>query len=103
MFRRCCNPSAGRAGAILFLADPERAPALDAGVLEQVWGLTPAEARLAKALMQGKTVQDFARDGGVSLNTARTHLKRIFLKTGVRRQAELVRLLKGLMAPLTPA
>jgi DNA-binding CsgD family transcriptional regulator len=48
-------------------------------------------------LLQGKSVEEAAAAMGVTVNTARTRLKRIYNKTGIRRQPELVRrLLLGL-------
>jgi DNA-binding CsgD family transcriptional regulator len=44
-------------------------------------------------LSQGKSVDAAASAMGISVNTARAYLKRIYGKTGVRRQPELVRLL----------
>jgi DNA-binding CsgD family transcriptional regulator len=57
------------------------------------YGLTAAEAALAVEVCAGDGLQAAANRRGVSLATARTHLARIFQKTGVGRQAELVRLL----------
>jgi DNA-binding CsgD family transcriptional regulator len=61
--------------------------------LIQLFGLTRVEARLAARLANGQSVEEIANEFSVSLNTARTHLKSIFNKTGVRRQSELVALL----------
>lgn len=81
----------GPSSAIVFVTEPERTRTPDSALLEQLLNFTPAESRLAVALAAGKTVQEFAEETGVSLNTARTHLKRIFSKAGVSRQAELIR------------
>lgn len=81
-----------QAGAILLIAaPPDPANALDARLLQQLFGFTPAEARLASALVSGKSVKEFAENAGVSLNTARTHLKNVFAKADVTRQSALVR------------
>jgi DNA-binding NarL/FixJ family response regulator len=48
---------------------------------------------LACQLAQGLRLEDAAENGQVSLNTMRTHLRRIFCKTGTDRQADLVRLI----------
>ena len=80
-----------RPAVVLFISSPGEASAPAAIRREQLLNLTPAEARLASALVEGKTVKEFAEEAGVSLNTARTHLKRVFHKTGVKRQAELMR------------
>ena len=55
--------------------------------------MTPAEAGFAVEILKGDGIQAAADRLAISLATARTHLSRIFDKTGVRRQAELVRLL----------
>jgi pimeloyl-ACP methyl ester carboxylesterase/DNA-binding CsgD family transcriptional regulator len=57
------------------------------------YGLTAAESRLAAQLLRGLTVTDAAAELGVTTNTARSYLKNIFVKTGARRQVDLLRLL----------
>jgi DNA-binding CsgD family transcriptional regulator len=90
----------GGPAAVVFLSDPEEKPEPSGDVLQRLFGLTRTEARLAVALLQGKTVEEYADEFSVSLNTARTHLKRIFMKTGAARQSELMRLLLGSAAGL---
>jgi DNA-binding NarL/FixJ family response regulator len=58
-------------------------------------GLTKAEARVAVALTEGKTLAEVARSSGVSRTTVAYHLRNIFQKTGVNRQTELISLLLG--------
>ena len=55
--------------------------------------LSPAEDRIARALIGGLTLQHCARDFGVSQETVRKQLKGIFAKTGTSRQTDLLRLL----------
>jgi DNA-binding CsgD family transcriptional regulator len=55
------------------------------------FALTPAETRLLAALLGGRRLAEAAGDLGVAQTTARTHLDSIFAKTGVSRQAELMR------------
>lgn len=69
-------------------ATPGEPPAED--VLRSVFGLTPSEARVARALAGGAALADAAAAHGIAKETARTHLKRIFAKMDVRRQSELV-------------
>ena len=57
------------------------------------FGLTPAEARLLDILCAGASVPQAAARLGVAPTTARTHLQRIFDKSGVRRQSDLQRLI----------
>lgn len=59
------------------------------------FGLTAAEAGVALQVLGGGGREAVAARLGVSMTTVRTHLSHIFEKTGVRRQAELVRLLMG--------
>ena len=54
------------------------------------FGLTPAEARLALHLVAGETLRSAEVKLSMTYETARTHLKNIFNKTGTCRQAELV-------------
>jgi DNA-binding CsgD family transcriptional regulator len=57
-----------------------------------LFGLTRAEHRLLKLLFDGMSLASAATSLGVARTTARTHLQRIFDKTGSRRQSDLVRL-----------
>jgi DNA-binding CsgD family transcriptional regulator/ketosteroid isomerase-like protein len=67
------------------------APRLDRAAI--VFGLSAAQQRLAAEIVRGHTLPAAARTLGISGNTARTHLNRIFDKTGVHGQAALVRIL----------
>ena len=70
-----------------------------ADVIQGLFDLTPAEARLAGTIAAGSRPRDAAVQLGVTEESARTTLKRVFLKTGVYRQAELVALLSGAQVP----
>ena len=56
-----------------------------------VYGLTPAEARMASAIVDGGGVASAARALNLSSNTAKYHLKAVFGKVGVSTQVQLVR------------
>lgn len=56
------------------------------------YGLTAAEGRLLATLFEGCSVPQAANRLGVARSTARTHLQRIFDKTGARRQGDLLRI-----------
>ena len=58
--------------------------------LRSHFGLTPSEARLALHLVAGETLRSAAAKFSISYETARTHLKNIFNKTGTCRQTQLV-------------
>jgi DNA-binding CsgD family transcriptional regulator len=79
--------------AAIFVSDPDMRLEGNEKHLRELYALTPVEARLAACLLQGKSVDEAAAAMGVTINTARVYLKRIFVKTGVRRQSALMRLL----------
>ncbi len=65
-------------------------------LLCRFFGLTTCEARVALGLPEAKDVRDLAANLGVAYQTARTHLRRIYAKTGARCQRDLVRLVMAL-------
>jgi DNA-binding CsgD family transcriptional regulator len=71
-----------------------------AQVIQGLFDLTPGEARVAGLVGGGARPREAATELGVAEETVRTLLKRVFAKTGVRRQAELVALLSGAALPL---
>jgi PAS domain-containing protein/DNA-binding CsgD family transcriptional regulator len=60
------------------------------------FGLSPAESRLAGALMKGRKLGEIARDSKVGITTLRTQLSSILRKVGVERQVDLVRVLSSI-------
>jgi DNA-binding CsgD family transcriptional regulator len=70
-----------------------------ASLLNALFDLTPAEARLAMDLADGLTLAESAVRNVVTTKTARTYLERIFRKTGTRRQGQLVNILKTVQPP----
>jgi DNA-binding CsgD family transcriptional regulator len=86
-------PEAREPAVIVFVSDPETKIQTAPEVLARVYGLTAAESRLAEQLMQGESLVLAAERLGVSHNTARTHLQRIYQKTDTSHQADLVRVL----------
>jgi DNA-binding CsgD family transcriptional regulator len=82
-----------QAGAVLMIVDPDAFHAPQMPELRQMFGLTTSEVAIAVALTSGHEVEEIARTRHVSPGTLRVQLKSIFLKTGVRRQSELVALL----------
>jgi len=85
-----------RTAAIVFLHDPEQKAALPSETLRLLFGLTPAEARLALAMLDGQSLAEAADLHRVGRETVRSQMKAVLQKTGARRQPELVRLLAGL-------
>ena len=84
---------AAAARASLVVCDPSLMSGPTEAALSIAYGLTRAESRVVARLVGGANVGDTATQLGISLNTVRTHLKRAMGKTGVSRQADLVRLL----------
>jgi DNA-binding CsgD family transcriptional regulator len=86
---------------LLFLIDT--AADLDAEpiALREVFGLTPAEVRVALAVVREPGLAAAASALGMSTNTVKTHLARVFAKVGVRRQADLAQLVSALAAVRT--
>jgi DNA-binding CsgD family transcriptional regulator len=77
--------------AAVFVIDPLRRCA-NTDSLAGAYGLTAAECRVLREVVQGSGLVDTARTLRVAVSTARTHLQHIFEKTNVNSQAELVRL-----------
>ncbi len=63
------------------------------GHAQKVFDISDAQINVARCVASGKNLRDAADELGVTVNTARTHLSRLYEKTGVRTQAALVRLL----------
>jgi DNA-binding CsgD family transcriptional regulator len=61
--------------------------------LGDLFGLSASEARLALALSRGRSIAEAATDLRLTIETARNYSKRVYAKTGARRQADLVRLI----------
>ncbi len=76
--------------ALVTMYDQDLGLEVDESVLTKLYGLTRGEAALASHLLQGKSIEEAAARLFISTHTARTHLKRIFMKTDTHRQTELV-------------
>jgi DNA-binding CsgD family transcriptional regulator len=83
--------------AIVMASDPDHYR-LSPLLLIELFGLTPAEAGVAQALARGAALEDIAAALEISLHTVKTHLQKLFRKTGTRRQGELVSVLHGVPA-----
>ena len=88
-------------GALVILVEPLRSEP-DENLVASILGLTPAESRVAVSLAAGHSVRDIALLSGRTQDTIRSHIKRIYGKQGISRQADLVRLVLLSAAP-TPA
>lgn len=79
--------------ALVFLCDVNAAASLPAGSMAEAYGLTEAEARVAEAASACAGIGEIARRLGLSPNTVKTHMRRIYEKTGTRRHAELAKVM----------
>ena len=68
--------------------------------LVNLYRLTPTEMRVVMAIVEIGGVPEVAPVLGISETTVKTHLQRIFAKTGTKRQADLVKLVAGHIGPL---
>lgn len=85
--------------ALVLFHDPTITRELDPFLVAEMFDLTPAEARVAVALRTGHSAQAIAGEHRLSLATVRSQIQSIFVKTGVNRQSDLIRLLESLAGP----
>lgn len=88
--------------AAVFVSTTTSASPLPEAVLTTLFDLTPAEARVLLRIGSGVSAPRSAASLGIGENTLKTHLNRIFAKTGTRRQADLVKLISDMGVPLRP-
>jgi DNA-binding CsgD family transcriptional regulator len=84
-----------QATALLVVTPVDRAAVPTAEILQGLFDLTPAEARVARGIGQAETIDTLADATGVNRETVRSQLKAVLSKTGLSRQQELVSLLAG--------
>lgn len=82
----------GDARAAIFCGDPDAGVGVLSHRLEVMYRMTPAEAQLTEALVNGQSLKQYAEARRTTMNTVRTQLKAATAKTGVKRQADLVRI-----------
>lgn len=90
------------AAAALFVRKAEINVPAAINAAAQLYGLTPAEERVLRALIEVGSIEPVAAMLGISRSTIRTHLAHLFEKTGTGRQAELVKLIAGFDSPMRP-
>jgi DNA-binding CsgD family transcriptional regulator len=78
---------------LVFISDPGATIAADLTMLSELFGFTPAEGPLVLALLSRIAPPEFARNAGISYNTAKTLLSREMARTDSRSQLELVLLI----------
>ncbi len=88
------SPQAGTGGCIMVVTDPAAEPKDVVSKMRDFFGLTKAEARLAAALAHGKRLQEVAEDFSVSINTIKTQLRSIMMKTNTFNQSDIIRIVE---------
>jgi DNA-binding CsgD family transcriptional regulator/PAS domain-containing protein len=88
----------GAAAAVFVVTAGDRH--VDIAAVGKAYDLTPAEVRLLTHIVNGLSLDDASKELGVAPTTGRTHLYRVFSKTGVKRQSDLVRLALTMVPPL---
>jgi DNA-binding CsgD family transcriptional regulator len=83
----------------IFLSSREGRALPEDAILMTLFDLTPAEARIASRIADGRSAMAVRQELGISTNTMKTHLGRIFDKTRCRRQVDLVKLVSDLSIP----
>jgi DNA-binding CsgD family transcriptional regulator len=97
--RRCAG-LAYNAVAALFVRKVALDSASPPEIIGRMYKLTPMELRVLLAIVDIGGVPEVAASLGVAATTIKTHLSRLFEKTGVGRQADLVKLVAGFSTPL---
>ena len=97
---RLGQPDSPEKAAVALLISDELRGQKSMELMCEIYRLTPSECRLAEQLAEGHSLSEAAAALGTSVLTARSHLKRIFEKTGARRQAQLLWLLATGLAAL---
>ncbi len=88
---RWSSPFGEHAAGAVFISDPTANIPAVADALRAFYCLTPAEALLAQALVNGLSPQEYAQQRGLSIHTVRAQLKAATAKVGTSRQADFVR------------
>ena len=93
-------PSVSPAVAVFISVEEGAQTPAPVETIRKLFELTHKEAQLALCLANGRSLQEAAVDLGITLNTARAHLRSTFSKTGIDRQARLVRAILRSVAQL---
>jgi DNA-binding CsgD family transcriptional regulator/PAS domain-containing protein len=97
--RNLCGTFA--ATAAIFVQDPVVVPPLPGEAFAKLHGLTGSELRVLLAMSPGLSVKEAAEMLGISDTTAKTHLQKIYAKTGTSNQTELMNLFVSSAPPVT--
>jgi DNA-binding CsgD family transcriptional regulator len=81
--------------ATIIFSDTHDIAAVPETTLAAMYGLTPSEAALVAAIVEGETLPEYADRRGIAVGTVRTHLKHVLQKSGFNRQIDLIRAVAG--------
>lgn len=79
--------------AAVIVIDPGAGQVINSDSLRAVFGLTSAEAKVAAKLAEGRSAEEIAAEARASVQTVRTHIRRVLSKTDTKRQGELIALI----------
>lgn len=90
--------SQGHSGAVavLLIQAPQAYPVEQLQPLRELYGLTPSELQVVQGLVKGRLLKEIAVNQGISYETVWVHLRQVFDKTGTKRQASLVGLVRDM-------
>lgn len=83
----------GQPVVMVYVRDAMGGVQMSSQLAQELFTFTPAETTLALQLANGLSLEEAAEKLGITRNTGRAHLRSIFAKTGIKRQAELVKVL----------
>lgn len=86
-----CRTDGGEAASLLIITDLLSSVHVSRAAVTKVFHLSDREAELAELFASGLRIDAIAPRMGISVNTARVHLRNVFAKTGCASQIELAR------------
>jgi DNA-binding CsgD family transcriptional regulator len=89
------EPGVHASQVVIFMKEPDAAPAIDRFAITEAFHLTRRETDVAILLAGGLGPDEIAAKLGLGIGTVRHHLKRIFDKSGAHSQGALVALIRG--------
>ena len=81
-----------RPAVFVMLYNPQRELVINHKLLQEIYGLTTTECNFLDFVMQGEDIKEAAHLLNITVNTARSHMKSIYAKTGINRQIDLINL-----------
>jgi DNA-binding CsgD family transcriptional regulator/PAS domain-containing protein len=99
--QRAGRPGAAwRSVAAVFITDPASPPNLPLQAMTVLFGLTPAEAKVFELILAGQSSAQIAKALAIAPSTVRTHVLRLFAKTGRHSRGDLGKLAREMAPPL---